>query len=189
MLGGDVRQLVYISAGKQLIRSCGNTESLGESLPELHPRIAHSFKINKTQVTEVCDNLCDNNSIGAQSHAQVGRIVTGGSGVYVFASRSTSLEEYVCLDSCSSEHVFCDSRLVLDIRKGERQLKLESNGSSLNVSWKKPKLIVKSLGGYWPSFHDEMLVVIWFLEASILHCVGNLVGNFSCYFCFTQALR
>jgi hypothetical protein len=134
---------------------------------------------NKTQVTEVCDNLRDNNSIGAQSHAQVGRIVTGGSGVYVFASRSTSLEEYVCLDSCSSEHVFCDSRLVLDIRKGERQLKLESNGSSLNVSWKKPKLIVKSLGGYSPSFHDEMQVVIWFLEASILHCVGNLVGNFS----------
>jgi len=29
---------------------------------------------------------------------------------------------------------------------------------------------VKSLGGYWywPSFQDEMLVVIWFLEASIL---------------------
>ena len=43
VLGGDVRQLVYISAGKQLIRSCGNTESLGESLSELHPRIAHSF--------------------------------------------------------------------------------------------------------------------------------------------------
>ena len=198
---------------------------------------------DKTQVTEVCDNLRDNNSIGAQSHAQVGRIVTGGSGVYVFASRSTSLEEYVCLDSCSSEHVFCDSRLVLGIRKGEWQLNLESNSGSLPISeianvkglyedvwfsmkaitnilslkkvrnefpvsydgdnfiihralqgyfnmvskllswstgyvvsrqdtasWKKPELLVKSLGGYWywPSFQDEMLVVIWFLEASIL---------------------
>jgi hypothetical protein len=33
-----------------------------------------------------------------------------------------------------------------------------------------------------------MLVVICFLEASILHCVENLVGNCSCHFCFTQAL-
>jgi hypothetical protein len=57
------------------------------------------------------------------------------------------------------------------------------------ASWKKPKLFIKSLGGYCPSFHDEILVVIWFLEASILHCVGNLVGNCSCHFCFTQALR
>ena len=57
------------------------------------------------------------------------------------------------------------------------------------ASWKKPKLLVKSLGGYCPSFHDEMLVVIWLLEASILHFVGNLVGNFSCHFCSTQALR
>jgi hypothetical protein len=204
---------------------------------------------DKTHVTEVFDNLHDNDSIGAQSHAQVGRIVTGGSGVYVFESRSTSLEEYVCLDLCSSEHVFCDSRLVLDIRKGEQQLKLESNGGSLPIlqianvkgfnedvyvwfsmkaitnilslkkvrsefpvsydgenfiihcalqgyfnmvfkllswstgcvvtrqdtaSWKKPKLLVKSLGGYWPSFQDptEMLVVIWFLEASVLHNSG-----------------
>jgi hypothetical protein len=133
----------------------------------------------------------------------------------------------------------------LDIRKGERQLKLESNGGSLPISqianvkgfnedvwfsmkaitnilslkkvriefpvsydgdnfiiycasqgyfnmvfkllswstgcvvtrqdtasWKKPELLVKSLGGYWPSFQDEMLVVIWFLEASILHDSG-----------------
>jgi hypothetical protein len=74
---------------------------------------------DKTLVTEVCDNLRDNNSIGAQSHVQVGRIVTDGSGVYVLISRSTSLEEYVCLDLCLSEHVFCDSRLVFDIRKGD----------------------------------------------------------------------
>ena len=39
--------------------------------------------------------------------------------------------------------------------------------------------------GYWSSFQDEMLVVICFLEASILHCVENLVGNCSCHFCFT----
>ena len=198
---------------------------------------------DKTQVTEVCDNLRDNNSFGVQSHAQVGRIVMGASDVYVFASRSTSLEEYVCLDSCLSEHVFCDSRLVLGIRKGEWQLNLDSNSGSLPISeianvkglyedvwfsmkaitnilslkkvrnefpvsydgdnfiihralqgyfnmvskllswstgyvvsrqdtasWKKPELLVKSLGGYWywPSFQDEMLVVIWFLEASIL---------------------
>jgi hypothetical protein len=32
-----------ISAGKQLIRSCGNTESLGESLSELHPRNSSLF--------------------------------------------------------------------------------------------------------------------------------------------------
>jgi hypothetical protein len=51
---------------------------------------------DKTQVTEVCDNLSDNNSFGVQSHAQVGRIVLGGTRVYVFASQSTSLEEYVC---------------------------------------------------------------------------------------------
>ena len=189
------------------------------------------------------EHLCDDDSIGALSHAQVGRIVLGGTRVYVFASQSTSLEEYVCLDSCLSEHVFCDSRLVLDIRKGERQLNLESNSGSLPISeianvkglyedvwfsmkaitnilslkkvrnefpvsydgdnfiihralqgyfnmvfkllswstgyvvsrqdtasWKKPELLVKSLGGYWywPSFQDEMLVVIWFLEASIL---------------------
>jgi hypothetical protein len=43
LLGGDVRRLVYISAGKQLIRSCGNTESLGESLSELHPRNSSLF--------------------------------------------------------------------------------------------------------------------------------------------------
>jgi hypothetical protein len=38
-------------------------------------------------------------------------------------------------------------------------------------------LLVKSLGGYWPSFQDEMLVVICFLEASKFLCVGNLVVN------------
>ena len=86
-----------------------------------------------TQVTEVFEHLRNDNSIGAQSHAQVGRIVSGGSGVYAFVSQSTSLEEYVCLDSCLSEHVFYDSCLVFNIRKGDRQLNLDSNGGSLTI--------------------------------------------------------
>jgi len=69
-----------------------------------------------TQVTDFFER--DDDSIGAQSHAQVGRIVSDG-------SELTSLEEYVCLDSCSSEHVFCDSCLVFK--------NLESNGGSLTI--------------------------------------------------------
>jgi len=65
-------------------------------------------------------------ALQGQSHAQLGRIVSDG-------SESTSLEEYVCLDSCSSEHVFCDSCLVFNIRKGDRQLNLDSNGGSLTI--------------------------------------------------------
>jgi hypothetical protein len=57
-----------------------------------------------------------------------------GSGVYAFASRATSLEDLVLLDSCSSHHVFCNPRYVFNIRKGNRQLKLESNGGSLPIS-------------------------------------------------------
>jgi hypothetical protein len=87
-----------------------------------------------TQVTEVFENLGDDNSIEAQSHAQVGRIVMGGSGLYAIASQATSLEDCVLLDSCSSHHVFCNPRLVFNIRKGDRQLKLESNGGSLPIS-------------------------------------------------------
>ena len=80
-----------------------------------------------TQVTETFERFSDDNdSIAGQSHAQLGQIVLDG-------SQSTSLEEYVCLDPCSSEHVFCDDRLVFNIRKGDRQLNLDSNGGSLTI--------------------------------------------------------
>jgi hypothetical protein len=87
-----------------------------------------------TQVSEAVESLGDDDSIDAQSHAQVGRIVMGGSGVYAFASRATSLEDLVLLDSCSSHHIFCNPRYVYNIREGDRQLKLESNGGSLPIS-------------------------------------------------------
>ena len=65
-----------------------------------------------TQVSEHYEQLTDDNdSIGSQSHAQLGRIVPGGSGVYAFASRATSLEDYVLLDNQSTDNVFCNPRL------------------------------------------------------------------------------
>jgi hypothetical protein len=70
----------------------------------------------------------DNDSIAGQSHAQLGRIVSGGSGVYAFASRATSLKDYVLLDNQSTDNVFCNPRLVSNIQRGDRQLDLESNG-------------------------------------------------------------
>jgi hypothetical protein len=88
-----------------------------------------------TQVTEAVQDFRndDMDSIGGQSHAQLGRIVLGGSGV-AFASSATSIREYVLLDSCSSDNVFCNSRLVSNVRRGERQLNLESNGGYLPIS-------------------------------------------------------
>ena len=70
-----------------------------------------------TQVTEVFESLRDDDiSISAQSHAQVGSIVSmDGSGVYAFAAQATSLEDLVLLDSCSSHHVFCNPRFVFNI--------------------------------------------------------------------------
>jgi hypothetical protein len=72
-----------------------------------------------TQVTEHFEQLNDDDSIGGQSHAQLGRIVSGGSGVYAFASSATSLEDYVLLDNQSTDNVFCNPRLVSNIRRLE----------------------------------------------------------------------
>jgi hypothetical protein len=47
-----------------------------------------------SQVSEVVDNLSDDASIGAQSHAQVGRVGLGNCG-YAFALQSLSLRDYV----------------------------------------------------------------------------------------------
>ena len=81
-----------------------------------------------TQVNERVEQLInDNDSIGGQSHAQLGRIVLGGSGVYAFAYQATSLKDYVLLDNQSTDNVFCNPRLVSNIRRGVRQLYLESN--------------------------------------------------------------
>ena len=86
-----------------------------------------------SQVSEEL-SLSDDDSIGAQPHAQVGRIELDGSRGHAFAFRSTSLKRHVLLDNQSSEHVFCDPSLVVNIRKGGRQLSLESNGGCLPIS-------------------------------------------------------
>ena len=79
--------------------------------------------------------LSDDDSIGAQSHAQVGRLKSdGGTSGHAFASQSSSLKRHVLLDNQSSEHVFCDPNLVGNIRKAGRQLNLESNGGCLPIS-------------------------------------------------------
>ena len=53
--------------------------------------------------------------------------------MYAFASRATSLKDYVLLDNQSTDNVFCNPRLVSNIRRGERQLDLESNGGILPI--------------------------------------------------------
>ena len=86
-----------------------------------------------SQVSEVVDNLSDDASIGAQSHAQVGRVGLGNCG-YAFALQSLSLRDYVLLDNQSSVHVFCNPEFVGNVRKAGRQLELESNGGKLPIS-------------------------------------------------------
>ena len=71
--------------------------------------------------------------IGAQSHAQVGRIGLEDR-VYAFAARLSSLRGHVLLDNQSSVHVFCDPNKVSNTRKASRELSLESNGGKLPIS-------------------------------------------------------
>jgi hypothetical protein len=82
-----------------------------------------------SQVSEVVDNFSEDTSIGAQSHAQVGRIGLESCG-YAFALQSLSLRDYVLLDNQSLVHVFCNPDLVGNVRKAGRQLELESNGGN-----------------------------------------------------------
>jgi len=91
-----------------------------------------SFGKALSQVSEVVDNLSNDASIGAQSHAQVGCFELGSRG-YTFASQSLSLRDYVLLDNQSSVHVFCNPELVGNVRKAGRQLELKSNGGKLPI--------------------------------------------------------
>ena len=53
-----------------------------------------------SQVSEEYEHLADDSSIGAQSHAQVGRTGLCNRG-YAFAARSLSLRDFVLLDNQS----------------------------------------------------------------------------------------
>jgi len=76
-------------------------------------------QLGKAMTHEHFEQLIDDNdSIGGQSHAQLGCIVSGGSGVYAFASRATSLEDYVLLYNQSTDNVFCNPRLVSNFGDG-----------------------------------------------------------------------
>ena len=121
------------SAKSSSSKGSGSSSDIGKMLGAMNKSIK-TFGKALSQVSEEYDNLGDDDSIGAQSHAQVGHIGLGGSREYAFASRSTSLRGHVLLDNQSSVHVFCDPELVNNIRKGERQLSLESNGGKLPIS-------------------------------------------------------
>ena len=110
-----------------------------------------------SQVTEEL-SLSDDSSIGAQSHAQVGRVLSSG---HAFACRSTSIKKAVLLDTCSSDHIFCDPSLVSDIRKGDRQLSLESNGGCL---------ILPNIATY-----EGFDTPVWFSNKAITNILSLLV--------------
>ena len=113
-------------------KGSGSSSDMAKMVGAMNKTIKHLGKA-MSQVSEEF-NHDDDDSIGAQSHAQVGRIESNGSRGHAFAFRSTSLKGHVLLDNQSSEHVFCDPDLVVNIRKGDRQLRLESNGGNLPIS-------------------------------------------------------
>jgi hypothetical protein len=86
-----------------------------------------------SQVSEEFEHFGNDDSIGAQSHAQVGRIGLEDR-VYAFSARSSSLRGHTLLENQLSVHVFCDWNMVLNIRKASRELSLESNGGKLPIS-------------------------------------------------------
>ena len=110
--------------------SKGSSKSdIGKMFGEMNNTIK-TFGKAMSQVSKEFEHLDDNESIGAQSHAQVA--VLGNRG-YAFASQSKSLRGQVLLDNQSSVHVFCNQDMVGNIRKAERQLELESNGGKLPI--------------------------------------------------------
>jgi hypothetical protein len=111
-------------------KGSGSSSHMGKMLRAMNKSIK-TFGKAMSQVSEEFQHLGDDDSIGGQSHAQIG---WAGSREYAFASRSTSLRGHVLLDNQSSVHVFCDPEMVTDIRKAERQLFLESNGGKLPIS-------------------------------------------------------
>ena len=92
-----------------------------------------TFGKTRSQVSKEFKHLGNNDSIGAQSHAQVGHIGLEDR-VYAFAARSSSLRGRFLLDNQSSVHGFCDPNMVSNIRKASRELSLESNGGKLPIS-------------------------------------------------------
>ena len=86
-----------------------------------------------SQVSEEFEHLGNDDSIGAQSHSQVGRIGLEYL-VYAFAARLSLLSGLILLNNQSSVHVFCDPNMVSNIWKASRKLSLESNGGKLPIS-------------------------------------------------------
>ena len=115
-----------------------------------------------SQVSEEFKHLADDTSIGAQSHAQVGRIGLEDRG-YAFAARLSSLRGHILLDNQSSVHVFCDPNLVLNIWKASRQLSLKINGSMLPIS------DIATLKGF-----EEL---VWFSEEAMTNIVGLFMAD------------
>ena len=69
-----------------------------------------------SQVSEEFEHLGNDDSIGAQSHSQVGRIGLEDR-VYAFAARSSLLRGHILLNNQSSVHVFCDPNMVSNIHQ------------------------------------------------------------------------
>ncbi len=110
--------------------SKGSSKSnIGKLFGEMNKTIK-TFGKAMIQVSEEFEHLDDNESIGAQSHAQVAVLVNCG---YAFASQSKPLRGQVLLENQSSVHVFCNQDMVGSIQKAERQLELESNGGKLPI--------------------------------------------------------
>ena len=93
---------------------------MGKMLGAMNKSIK-TFGKAMSQVSEEFEHLGKDDSIGAQSHSQVGRIGLEDR-VYAFAARSSLLRGHVLLDNQSSVHVFCDPNMVLNIRKASRKL-------------------------------------------------------------------
>jgi hypothetical protein len=117
------------STSKGSSRKGSSKSNIGKMFGEMNNTIKTLGKA-MSQVSEEFEHLNDNESIGAQSHAQ-GAVL--GSRGYAFASQSKPLRGQVLLGNQSSVHVFCNQDMVGNIRKAERQLELASNGGNLPI--------------------------------------------------------